>query len=74
MKRPIWVIYKNPTDFPNVPFVMRKHHVEGGKLVSSDSKAWMGSDIGRVRLHVPKGKTKKERSDKDEPQIVEWWY
>jgi hypothetical protein len=72
--RPIWVIYRNPTDFPNFPFVMRKHYIEGGKLVRSHGRVWRGSDVDRVREHIPKGKTKMERSEKDEPQIVEWWY
>jgi len=71
--RPIWVIYKNPTDFFNVSFVMRQHYVKGGK-VQIGSKTWQGSDINRVRLHIPKGKTKRERSEQDEPHIVEWWY
>jgi hypothetical protein len=71
--RTIWVIYKNPTDYPNVPFVMREHRLEGGKVIPG-SKTWQGSDISRVRQHIPKDRTKMARSEKDEPQIVEWWY
>lgn len=71
--RPIWVIYKNPIDFPNVAFVMRQHYLDKGKVIPS-SKTWQASTLARVRAQLPKGKTKMERSEQDEPQIVEWWY
>lgn len=71
--KPIWVIYKNPTDFPNVPFVMREFVLAQGQVIPTD-KTWQGSDISRVRRYIPKGKTKRERDAKDEPQIVEWWH
>ena len=71
--RAIWVIYKRPTDYPNVPFVMREHHMVNGKVIASP-KTWQGSNIGQVRKNIPEGKTRMERSETDEPQIVEWWY
>jgi hypothetical protein len=70
---PIWVIYKNPTDFPGVAFVMRQHFIEDGKAIIG-SKMWRGTTMSSIRRYVPKGKRKRKRSENDEPQIVEWWY
>jgi len=71
--RKIWVIYKNPTDFPTVPFVMRQHIMADGKVTPTD-KTWQGSTLASVRSLVPKGKTKMNRAEADERQIVEWWF
>jgi hypothetical protein len=71
--RPIWVIYKNPTDFPGVRFVMREHHIEDG-VVTPSAKTWQAASINKIRQFVPKDKTRMERADKDEAQIVEWWF
>jgi len=70
--RPIWVIYQTPTDFPSVPFVVRKHELRDG-LVIPTPKTWKGESLSEARSHIPKGKVNMGRSEKDEPQIVEWW-
>jgi hypothetical protein len=74
---PIWVIYQRPTDYPDAPFVMRKHHINERKKegrVTPTAHCYTAETIEELRLKIPDGKQRMVRSPKDEPQIVEWWF
>ena len=72
----IYVIYREPIDYPGHPFVMRVHNikkVKGERVVETTGKVCVGATLEDVRRSIPAGKTRRERADADEPQIVEWW-
>jgi hypothetical protein len=70
--RSIWVIYRNPTDFPAIPYVMREHVLENGSVIPT-SHFESGNTLGEVRMFIPDDAVRMPRSQGDEPQIVEWW-
>jgi hypothetical protein len=72
----IWVIYERTTDFPDAAFVMREHHIKGGKPreVRPTEHFYTGDSLAELRRQVPAGRQRVPRTDDDEPQIVEWWF
>jgi hypothetical protein len=70
--RTIYVIYRTPTDFPRIPFVMRVHRLFKGEVTPTDT-IWTALTIEELRRNVPAGCVRFDRSARDEPQIVEWW-
>jgi hypothetical protein len=69
----LYVIYSYPSDYPESPFVMRLHHLADGK-VKPTKKVWTGTNLDDVREQIPRGLVRMDRSEGDEPQIVEWWH
>jgi hypothetical protein len=74
----IWVIYERPTDFPDVGFVMREHHVQFAKtkdrVITPTEHFYTADSIAELRRRIPAGKQRMLRHEADEPQIVEWWF
>lgn len=73
----IWVIYTRPSDFPNDNFVVREHDVtreDGENAIKPTPRVHTGETIGQVRRFIPRGKQRLDRTEADEPQIVEWWF
>jgi hypothetical protein len=73
----IWVIYRRPSDFPNANFVMREHHirrVDGANAVTPTEHFYTADSIEQLRQRIPSGKQLMLRNERDEPQIVEWWF
>jgi len=62
-----WTIYKHPSDYPD-EFVARKFILDKptSEIKTSDT-------IETLRLLLPMGLTRIERSDDDDPVIVETW-
>lgn len=67
----IYVIYKNPVDYPD-DFIVRKHFVKAGMTGPTD-ELWICLDLEDARNVLPKGLVKLGRYPGDEKQIVEVW-
>lgn len=64
---PIWVIYRHHRDFP-AHYVARCWHMD-----TLTEKYLIGRDLDAVRDLLPEGLVQLDRSDKDDPTIVEVW-
>lgn len=69
----LWVIYRQPRDFPN-NYVLRAHDVNvGTRTVVPRGEAQVVSSLHAARRHVPAGCTNIGRYEQDDPCIAEVW-
>jgi len=67
---PIWVVYKNPSDFPPGTFVARKWLAPGGPTL----RYIRSTDLSAVQDQMQQmGLTRLERNEQDDPCILECW-
>jgi len=64
---PMWVIYKNPSDFPG-KFVARLHTVDGPTTVH-----FIADTLEEARKCIPRDFVFLPRFEQDERHIVETW-
>lgn len=69
----IWVIYKRPSDFPDVPFVARAQRAMPDGTIVADPDHFEGDTLQEVRDMLPFGLTNISRLPEDEDHIVECW-
>lgn len=65
----LWAVYKKPRDYPS-EYVARPFFVEGAKPIGFIVTA---NSLEEVRKLLPAGLCMIERSDIDDPVIVETW-
>ena len=63
----LWVVYKNPSDFPD-KFVTRKFILD-----QPTAEIVIGSNIEEARLGIPKGLIRFLPDKEDDKSIVEIW-
>ena len=68
----LWVIYRNPKDLPQFPFVVRIHEVKGGAH-GPTGVAWGAQTLDDARSVIPPGLFCMNRDPADDPVIVESW-
>jgi hypothetical protein len=69
----MWTIYAAPTDFPNVPYLVRGWAIlPGGELMATGAMAFADT-LAQARGVIPVGLVQMERSLDDDPVIVETW-
>ena len=66
-----WVIYDHPKDFPN-GFVLRPQFAVNGRVEISPL-AWYADDPEKLRAIMPPCCVLFERSEGDDPAILESW-
>lgn len=71
--RSIYVIYHRPTDYPGSQYVMREHYVENNHRVSSSEIVYFSDTLEGIRRVLPPNLERRERTERDVRQIVEWW-
>jgi hypothetical protein len=70
---PMWTIYHSPKDFPG-RYVARLWLVGGGSPEPKPTDRFVTSNsLDGVRAMLPPGLTCLQRSDDDDPVIVETW-
>jgi hypothetical protein len=70
----VWMVYKQPDDFPN-HFVARRFEVQNGELHHTD-QVIVASNITAIRRHLGQYRLSgvvMPRTDNDEPTVVETW-
>lgn len=67
----LWTIYDKPADYP-LGFAARRFEIQGGHAVAT-LDARYGPDLDSVRRQIPGDLYRIERSDGDDPCIVETW-
>lgn len=66
-----YVVYKHPKDYPH-HYVVRAYKItESGGLFPLEGQ--ISNDLHKVRDFVPEGLVRLERSEDDDPCIVEVW-
>jgi hypothetical protein len=68
----IWVIYKNPRDFPG-KWVLRGQDAISGGGVQPHETARFADTLEGVRAHLPPGLVLLSRHPDDDPAIYETW-
>lgn len=63
----IWVVYENPTDFPDC-FVARKWLMD-----TPTTELILDASLEGLRKKLPPGLARLARADLDDPKIVETW-
>jgi hypothetical protein len=67
----LWTIYHRPADYPN-GFVARRFEIhEGYAVATGDMK--FGATLDAVRDQIPQELYRIERSEDDDPVVVETW-
>lgn len=66
---PLWVIYRHPSDFP-AHYVSREWDAMTNTACGT---CMLALTLDEVRAMLPRGLTRIERCDGDEPAIVERW-
>jgi len=69
---PIFVIYRDPSDYPG-KYVLRRQLVSGGVITVDPEPMAVGDTLMHARAQLPMGLHRMERHQDDEPQIVECW-
>ena len=70
----MWVIYAQPADAPDVPFLARKWLVVHGDPEPKPTlETHKGNSLEEVRESLPAGLTYVPRSDQDDPVVTEIW-
>jgi hypothetical protein len=67
----MWVIYFDPTDYPQ-KWVVRRWDVGHG-IVRAQPKAAICDSLRKARTFIPFGLVRLDRMEADEPQIKEVW-
>ncbi len=67
-----FVVYKDVTDYPNVPYVVRHWHVFPGQPAAGAVLA-TGHTLDEVRKVIPSWTVRMEPMEGDLPTIVEVW-
>lgn len=68
----VWVVYCNPSDYPN-KYVVRVHQAMNDGTVEVSKNAWVRDSLAEVRSLVPWGLFCMPRDPNDDPSIVESW-
>ncbi len=69
----IWVIYRNPTDFPGWYVTRRQWVCKGGTIEIDDMPSAVTHNLEDARRAVPSDLTRLSRQPGDDPSIVETW-
>ena len=69
----IWVVFRNPTDFPG-KFVLRVQEILPGGHVYMRPEVWLRDSLEALRECVPPGLYRQDRQREDPEQIVEVWF
>ena len=69
---PMWVVYKNPSDFPG-KFVVRRQLAAPGFVVADKAPTAIVSTLDEARAAIPPGMINLHRSPDDDPCIAEVW-
>ena len=67
-----YVIYRYPSDYPN-NYVVRRWRLVGLTGLAADKDYQLADSLGEARELVPKGLIQLDRSEGDDPCIVEVW-
>jgi hypothetical protein len=68
----VWVITKNPTDFPR-KYVVRLHCIHDGKVHIAKKEHGIFDDLDDARESIPFGHVCLARHPNDDSVIVETW-
>lgn len=66
-KMPVFVVYRNPSDFPD-QYVVRLFDLDRATIM-----AMLDTSLYQIRERLPAGLIRMNRSYEDDPSIVEVW-
>ena len=69
----VYVVYKDPKDFPG-KYVVRSQKAWVGVVLVMSLPIYVGDSIDGARAVIPKGLYRLDRSRHDDPSIVESWF
>jgi hypothetical protein len=67
----LWAIYRQPTDYPQTPFVIRRFTFANG--ATTPGGCFEAETLDEARAHLPRGRTWLGRHPQDLPTLVETW-
>lgn len=68
-----WTVYSSPRDYPG-RYVIRRFSIRSGSDPIPDENVWAtAGDLELVRCCLPSGLFRIDRSEADDPTIVETW-
>jgi hypothetical protein len=70
---PVFVIYRNPRDFPGKWVCRRQVATSAGEVKSDPEPFAVEDSYRRIRARLPYGLTHLDRHPDDDPTIVETW-
>ena len=70
---PMWTVYENPSDYPNLFVARRFDLVRGEPEPRATGNVLAASSLFELRGMLPIGLRRIPRLHEDEPQVVEVW-
>ena len=68
----MWVICKNPSDYPGF-YTARIYVLHEGKIVHPSGSLFFSHNLKGIRAKLPPGLNRVERSEEDDPVVIESW-
>ncbi len=69
----VWVVYRNPRDYPG-RYVLRRWWIDGTGLLRAELEPrWTATNLAEVRKQIPEGRVRLDPDPNDAAAICEIW-